>query len=248
MVRLGRSMRWYNDYQDEVDFCIRNGFDFLQIWYIKGNLALDKVSNPKEKTIKEANFPTIIHAVLDINEFDEHIPKIIEILRYLQYKELIIHPICESEPITEYSIYKLTDKVAKAHELLSNQGITLFLENNSRLDPINYKVEDLQIIFDKNKAVELLLDIAHIDSYEHLEAILKIKKPKALHVADKHFDVIHEHLPLGHGELDYKYIFDNYLQDFDGMIIFEVVAADEDIINSKGVLDKIFYSKSNSHK
>ena len=239
MIQFGRSIRWYNDYDEEVDFCKRHGFDFLQIWYMKGDLALDKVSSPKEKHVREAGFPTIIHAVLDINEFEEHVPKIIHILRALDHKELIIHPVCESEPITEQSIYKLSQKVAAAFELLKVQGIELYIENNSRLDPINYTAEELAILFGQNREVELLLDVAHIDGYEHLEEILKIRTPKLLHVADKHFDVIHEHLPLGQGELDYRFIFKDHLKDFDGKIILEVVAEDEEIIRSKEILQEI---------
>jgi sugar phosphate isomerase/epimerase len=239
MIKIGRSIRWYNDYQYEVDFSIENGFDFLQIWYVKGAIALDKVPHPKEKTIKDIGFPTIIHAVFDINEFEEHVPKVIEILKYLGHKELIIHPICESEPITKESIYKLSDKVAQAYKLLKQEGITLYIENNSRLDPINYRIEDLKVMFDVNKEVELLLDVAHIDSYEHLKGILKVNKPKMLHIADKHFEVIHEHLPLGQGNMDYKHIFTEYLQDFDGNIILEVVASDEEIVSSKKAIELI---------
>jgi len=51
---------------------------------------------------------------------------------------------------------------------------------------------------------------------------------------------VHEHLPVGQGELDFKTIFENYLKDFDGKIIFEVVSDnDEDIINSKTLIQKI---------
>lgn len=245
MIQFGRSIRWYNDYDEEVEFCRHHGFDFLQIWYIKGDLALDQVSAPKAQKVKEAGFPTIIHAVLDIHEFEEHVPKIIDILNYLEYKELIIHPVYESETITAQSIYKLSEKVGKACELLKAQGIKLYIENNSRLDPINYTAEELAILFGQNKEAELLLDVAHIDSYEHLEEILKIRKPHLLHVADKHFDVIHEHLPLGQGDMDYGLIFDSYLKDFEGRIIFEVVAEDDEIIRSKKALQSILYDEVN---
>lgn len=239
MISIGRSIRWYNDYQEEIEFSRKHGFDFMQVWYLKGEIVLDKLPFPKEHYIKEAGFPIIIHAVLDINEFEEHVPKIVEILKYLGHKELIIHPICHSEEITPDTILKLTDKVTEAYKLLKQHGIMLYIENNSRLDPINQSVEELNIMFDKNKEVGLLLDVAHIDSYEHLKDILSVKKPEILHIADKHFEVIHEHLPIGHGNMDYKHIFQDIMKDFDGRIIFEVVAEDEEIIESKRLIDEI---------
>jgi sugar phosphate isomerase/epimerase len=45
--------------------------------------------------------------------------------------------------------------------------------------------------------------------------------------------VTHEHLPIGKGELDYKYIFKEILSDFDGTIILEIVQDDKSIIDSK---------------
>lgn len=88
------------------------------------NIALNKDSNPLE-IIKYYDFPVIIHAVLDINEFEKHIPKLVEILKYLGYDELIIHPICESEEITSKTIYKLSCKVRITLYELEKESITL---------------------------------------------------------------------------------------------------------------------------
>lgn len=239
MIKYGRSIRWYNDYVDEVNFSIKQGIDFMQIWYMKGEILLDKIAEPKLEEIKRINFPVMIHAVLDINEFDEHIPKLIEILSYLDHKELIVHPICESEEITEATIHKLSKKVSKANELLGLEGIKLLIENNSRLDPINYTTKELNILFSKNEDVELLLDIAHIDNYEHLKEIINIKKPTVLHIADKRFDQIHEHLPIGQGELEFHYIFKEVLSDFKGKVILEVVDHDQNIIESLKIIKDI---------
>ncbi|MCT4598804.1 MAG: hypothetical protein N4A50_13105 [Vallitalea sp.] len=52
-------------------------------------------------------------------------------------------------------------------------------------------------------------------------------------LADKHFDVIHEHLPLGKGELDFGYVFSNALGDFNRDLVIEVVTNNEDIIDSR---------------
>ena len=48
MIRYGRSARWHNDYNAEVEFCKKHGFDFMQIWYKDGGFEFDKLPNPKE--------------------------------------------------------------------------------------------------------------------------------------------------------------------------------------------------------
>jgi sugar phosphate isomerase/epimerase len=242
MIQIGCLARFFNKYEDELTFAKLHGFDFMQIWYDRNGIALNKDSNPKESVIKELDFPTIIHAVLDINEFEEHVPKIIDMLSYLKHKELIIHPICESEEITANTIYKLSRQVSYALERLSEKGITLYLENNSRLDPVYNTPKEIKIIFDNNPSLEFLLDIAHIESYEHLKEIVSVKMPKALHIADKHFAVVHEHLPIGEGEIDYGYIFKHVLNEFEGKIVLEVIQSDDAIIGSR---DKITKSLNN---
>lgn len=34
-VKYGRSVRWFNDYKEEINFSINSGFDFMQLWYAK---------------------------------------------------------------------------------------------------------------------------------------------------------------------------------------------------------------------
>ena len=236
MIQIGCLARFFNKYEDEVKFAKLHGFDLMQIWYDRNGIALNKDSFPKENAIKEFDFPTIIHAVLDINEFEEHVPKIIDMLAYLNHKELIIHPICESEEITVDTIYKLSRQVSYALEKLSEKGITLYLENNSRLDPIFNTPKEIEIIFNNNTNLEFLLDVAHIESYEHLNEILDVRMPKALHIADKHLAAIHEHLPLGEGDIDYDFILNNALRSFEGKIILEIIQIDDALIDSR---DKI---------
>ncbi|MDK0794925.1 TIM barrel protein [Clostridium perfringens] len=115
--------------------------------------------------------------------------------------------------------------------------MTLFLENNSKLDPIFTTSDEIQKIFSQNIDLEFLLDIAHIDNINHLQEIIDIKYPKILHIADRHFDVIHEHLPIGHGEIDFQYIFSKLLPKYNGKIILEIVNKDSDIINSKNLIE-----------
>ena len=236
-MQIGCLARYFNPYREEVEFAQNNNFKFMQIWYDRNGIALKKDLNPIE-IIKKYDFPTIIHAVLDINEFEEHVPKLLEIMKYLGHQELIIHPICESEEITSQTIYKLSDKVRFALEELAKENITLYLENNSRLDPIFNQPNELEIMFKQNPSLEFLLDIAHIDNYEHLKSMIKIKMPKVLHIADRHLEVIHEHLPIGQGNIDYKHIFADILKEFHGKIVLEIIQSSNDIISSKAKIEE----------
>lgn len=239
MVKIGCLARFFNRYEDEVKFAKENGFDFMQLWYDNRGLCLHKEDRDFIDTINKYEFPTIIHAVLNIDEFHEHIPKLITILKDLQHKELIIHPICENQPITENTLKILDEKVKFALEALNSEGVTLYLENNSKLDPIFTSANEIEKILTNKDTLKFLLDIAHIDSLEHLNTMVKIKTPSMLHISDKHFNVIHEHLPIGQGEIDFKYIFSNIFKNYQGKIILEIVNTDFDIINSKKIIEDI---------
>lgn len=239
MIQYGRSVRWFNDYNDEIEFSELNKFEFMQIWFKKGEIVLDQVLSPKERCILNSRFPTIIHALYDINDFDKYNSELIRLLKYVNHNEVIIHPICETLPVNSEAIYILAENIYKTNQLLKMNSITLYIENNSVINKINYTPDDLKIVFDRNPDVELLLDIAHIDDYSHLQKIIEVKFPKCLHIADKRFSVEHEHLSIGQGELDFKLIFQKYLKGYDGKIIFEVVDVDEEIIKSKNIIQRI---------
>ena len=237
MVKIGCLARFSNRYEYEVNFAKKNNFALMQIWYDKRGIYLHESDKPCIETINKYAFPAIIHAVLDINEFDEHVPKLVEILKKLGHKEVIIHPICNSEKINDETIFKLVEKVKMALGIFKLEDITLYLENNSKLDPIFTSAEEVEIMFRENPELQFVLDIAHIDSYEHLIEMIKIRRPNLLHIADRHFNVVHEHLPLGQGEIDYRYIFKEILPNYQGRIILEIVNEEEDIINSKEIIE-----------
>ena len=238
-MEIGCLARFFNRYEEEVRFAKENGFDFMQLWYDNKGLCLHEDDGDFIETINKYKFPTIIHSVLNINEFDEHIPKLFMILEELGHKELIIHPICENEIIDSKTLKILDEKIKYTLDLLIPKGITVYLENNSKLDPIFTDSYEIKEIFSDNKELEFLLDIAHIHNMNHLEEMVSIKKPKILHIADKHFNVIHEHLPIGEGEIDFKLIFDTILKDYSGKIILEVVNSDKDILNSKKIIGNL---------
>lgn len=190
------------------------------------------------QAIKEAGYPTIIHAVLDICDIEAHMRILIGLMKTLNHHDLILHPICKSEPITEKTIFNLSS-VIQIMPLFIDEDMTLYIENNSRLDPIFHKAEEVSILFKENPQAEFILDLAHIDDYDHLKKMVDIKMPKILHIADRHLEVIHEHLPIGKGNIDFEYIFKSILKDFKGKIIFEIIESDQAILDSKAMIEKI---------
>lgn len=232
MIQFGRSARWYNNYDSEVEFCKTHGFDFMQVWYINGKLKHDTLPDPVEKAIFEANFQIIIHALFTIGDYDKYSEDLLRILKFLNHKEVIIHPSMYPLPAEKDSMYKLAESNKIITDRFYDNGITIYIENNSALDPFNYSPEDLKLVFDYSPKTELLLDIAHIDSYEHLQKIIEVKYPQILHVSDKHFSIGHEHLPIGKGNIDFELIFSKYLSDFNGKIILEIPEEDNVIIDS----------------
>jgi hypothetical protein len=238
MIEFGCLAHYDHFLSEDIQLAKSNNFRFLQIWYDKDGISLNKENNKIESLIS-SNYPCIIHAVLDINEFDLHIPRLQAILKSLGHKEIIIHPICASEPIDQNTIYKLSSKINNANLVLNEDGIKLFVENNSKIDPIVNSTRDIEIIFNENPNVGLLLDIAHIDNYVHLQEIVKIKQPKILHIADRHLENTHEHLPIGQGNIDFTYIFTNILHNFNGRIILEITQSNQELIDSKKELDAI---------
>lgn len=235
MIEFGCLARHFRAYGDEVRFARENGFKFMQLWYDRQGLLFED-ARAQVKVVKEYHFPAIIHALLDINEFNTHIPILLDIVKNLGHKELIIHPVCKSEVIEERTIFKLVERVKYAVSVFSSEGITLFLENNSKLDPVFTNADEVEIMFKEVPGLEFLMDIAHMDNYENLKQMVDIRMPKILHIADRHLEIVHEHLPVGEGNIDFKYIFNNIMNYFDGKIILEIFQSDADIIYSKAKL------------
>jgi hypothetical protein len=77
---------------------------------------------------------------------------------------------------------------------------------------------------------------AHIDNYTHLREMVQIKYPKILHITDRPLKDIHNHVPIGQGDIDFRYIFKEILPNYDGRVIIEVFQNDEGIINSKNYI------------
>jgi hypothetical protein len=75
MIEIGCLARYLYPFSEEVVFAKKNGFDLMQVWYDRDGINLPKDDLPKEKIIKQLGFPTIIHALLAIEDFEEHVPR-----------------------------------------------------------------------------------------------------------------------------------------------------------------------------
>jgi sugar phosphate isomerase/epimerase len=244
MVEFGRILwRGLNEkretsYDTEIEFCKKHGFGCMQITYRNGSLQYDALPEPKETAILEAGFPIIIHAIFDIEDYEKYAAYLLRLLKFLKHKEVIIHPYCEPSAINRDTIYKLSECNKKITNMFLSEKITVYIENCARAVPLNYLPEDLKIVFSESPATELILDLAHIDDYDHLRDIITVKYPKMLHIADRRFSVGHEHLPIGMGDLDFELIFMKYLNDFSGKIILEISEDENVIIDSMSKIKK----------
>ncbi len=237
MISIGRGIRWYNNYQSEVDFCKKNGFDFMQIWFKDGDICINDIPNPKEQYIKEIGFPVILHAVFTPDDFERYGDRLLEIVKFLDMNEVIIHPVCDKANVPGNIEQLLAERAMDFSKKAKLKNIVWYLENNSIIDLFHYNPADIKIVFDTDSYVEQLLDVAHIDNYQHLRQVIDVKFPKCLHVAGKHFNVEHEHLPLTQGDIDYNMVFQQFLHGFKGRVILECDGTDEEIIKSKKIID-----------
>ena len=239
MIQKGMALRFNENYINEIEFAKKLNFEFFQIWFFNGTLSVNSIQEPKQNKIKEYGFPIIIHAVFDINDFEKNGHKLLELVDYFDHKEVIIHPVCISEEITNKTIFKLLEQITLIHQKLKKRHIKLYVENNSIIDGFFNSVDELKIIFDSNPEIGLLLDLAHINDYNHLRNIIKMRKPECIHIADKRFGVPHEHLALGDGDLNFDMIFKEIIPGFNGRIILEAV--DDSIEKSKRIIDSLFH-------
>ena len=238
MIRIGRGGLWNNSYKDEIFFCKKNHFDFIQIWFKDGELLVNDLPSPKEEYIKKAGFPVILHALFEPDDFERYGNRLLDLVSFFGDKEVIVHPVCKKKAVDPQTEYELAEHVLDFSQKAKARGILWYLENNSVLDIFHYKKEDLEIVYKADSYVEQLLDIAHIDNYQHLEDIISVKFPRCLHAAGKHFAVPHEHLPLTCGDIDYKLVFQKYLHGYSGRIILEVDGSGEEMEASKRILDE----------
>jgi sugar phosphate isomerase/epimerase len=240
MIYKGMALRFRENYTEEIDYARSLGFDYFQIWFYNGVLSVETLPEPKEQAIKKALFPVILHAVFDMPDYEQYGQKLLELIEFFGHKEVIIHPICKSEQITTDTIYSLKTKINLIHQKLSKRNVKLYVENNSVIDGFFNTIDDLRIIFESCPDIGLLLDLAHINNYDHLKEIVEMRFPECIHIADKHFGIAHEHITLGDGDLDFEMIFNQIIPRYSGRIILEAVDSKGSIQKSKKILDTLF--------
>jgi sugar phosphate isomerase/epimerase len=244
MIQFGFLAGCTRHISEEINFAREHKFDFIQLWYDSKGLEIIARKSDEFKVLLDEKFPAIIHALLDIKELSFHSYPILDIAKQLHHKTVIIHPYSRD--------YSNRDAHKKLREIMENEyaqfiadGIDVFVENNCRSHPLLHSPQDIEYFFNSTCKFGFLLDVAHIDSYDHLGNLVKSRYPDMLHLADKHFGAEHEHLPFGQGELDFPLIFREYLSSFDGKIIFEITQSPEDILNSRQMIAEI--AKSNRY-
>jgi len=242
---IGRGIREATKYADEVALSRKCGYDFNQVWFFNGDMLIgDNIPNRAEY-IKSLGFPIIIHAMFTLDDFTRYSDKLIELVKYFGHKEVIIHATGKIEgdsSAVQNANLKLRDLLADINAKFKKLNVRVYVENNDqRLHNICGTKEQLETML--SSGVELLMDTGHVDSYEHIKEIIKIKRPACLHLANKRFSAGHEHLPLSRGDIDWNFFFSRLLPNYTGRIIVEVgneFATDEDFEESKKVLDKVF--------
>ena len=232
--------RFNKNYFEEINYVKALGFDFFQVTFLNGSLRADALLEPREKAIKNALFPIILHVVFDMPDYEKYDEKLLYLLNFLEHKEVILHPIFELEPITNTTPYFFEKKIDKLHTKLSKYGIKLLVENNGIKEYFFNSSSDLKIIFEKYPEIGLILDIAHVNDYEHLKEIVNMRYPECIHIADRHFNVDHEHIPLGEGNLDFDKIFKEIIPNYNNKIILEAINSRNGIEQSKRIMDKLF--------
>jgi len=241
MVEIGRGIRIKKDFNKEVQMSKDNHFDFLQIWYINGELKMPNIESNRIEYLKNLNYKTIIHALFELTDFEEYGDDLIETLQALDQDEVIIHPVFSKDKTLRYSPditadFRLVEIVHRFSRKAKHQGIKVYIQNNCLRENFNHSTEQIKALFERDDYIDFVLDFAHVDSMEHLKELVSIKTPKCLLVCDKDFEDDIEHLPIGMGDIDFKQVFGEILKDYDGKIIMEVEGLDEEISESR---DKI---------
>ena len=250
MLRIGRNLRDLDcPFVDELEFSYENNFDIVQVWYSKGKIDATYIEDSLEY-IKNSLIPVIIHAAMDISDFDEYEDDLIGKLVYLNHKELILHPMIKSELVTAESSRRLEEKVIIFAKKLEKLNITVYVENNHKHMKCFYTLSQWKRFFKSApKNVELLLDVVHVmyaDDYEEMIKLVNFRRPKALHIADTIKGKIgkkHLHIPIGRGIIDFNRIFNEIIPNYNDLVILEIKNTDKNIIDSRDKIRDIIVKK-----
>ncbi len=226
-------------FSKEIAFAQKHGFSWLQLWYDTRGFSLHNSDPSDISLLQTCEIPLLIHAALDVNELETQFGILTNYLHELELNEVVIHPVSQEKITRPEAMEQLCYCVRQGVDRFKSQGITLYLENNSKLECVFQSIQEIEQVFTHVPQAELILDVAHIDDYEHLQQILELKFPRILHVADRHLENTHEHLTIGDGNIDFKLIFGDILKNFSGRIIFEVPFEYEARLQSKQRIEQI---------
>lgn len=238
-MRIGRNLRNLDiPFDEEIDFSVDNNFDVVQLWYKRGHIDAIYVDDVIE-SINKCKIQTILHGAFDINDFDDYSNDFIDTLLKLNHKEVIIHPMIKTMDVNEKTDKLLVKKLLKLCNKLDKLNIRVYIENNHFHMQTFYTIDQWKYFWERApKNTEFLLDIVHVlyhDDYEYMKELVKVKFPKALHIADTKKGRVnnkHLHIPIGDGIIDFKKVF-KILKGFDGIIILEIKSLDYKIIDSR---------------
>ena len=77
MIEIGCLANFKRPYESEVAFAKKNGFQLMQVWYDVERITKFNTETDRIELIKKYEFPTNIHALLELNAIEEHTPKLI---------------------------------------------------------------------------------------------------------------------------------------------------------------------------
>ena len=254
MIQIGTSIREREiPFRYELEFVKNNNYDFIQVWYKQG--VINSLYEPDIiKSIKESSVKIIFHALMDIGDFQLYGDDLIDKLKLLGHKELIIHPVIKSVVVNDYNNKILADRLVNFANKLKKFGIVVYVENNHDHMQTFYTIKQWKYFFSKAPDnVEMLIDIVHVlfcNDYDFLREMVNVKYPKALHVADTIKGMVgpkHLHLPIGDGIVDFELLFNDILKDFDGIIVIEINNTDKKMIDSKNKLIDVLGNRYNKN-
>lgn len=218
MIRYGFNVSNEIKFKEEEHFALENNFSVLQVWFDKDGLGLTE--NDTIHDIEKSKVKTILHISVAINDIYEVFELAIPVLDALKHKEVIVHII--DGAVKEKFHDRAKNEMSYWIPFLSEKGIKIYFENNSKLDNVLQTVDDIDDFFKTFPNAGFLIDVAHIDNYDHLNNLVRVKSPEYLHLSDRHLELIHEHLTIGDGNINFSRVFQEHLTNFDGTIIFEV--------------------------
>jgi sugar phosphate isomerase/epimerase len=219
MITYGFNVANQIRFREEHAFAQANGFKILQLWFDRNGLSLHDLDDVID--VHKSSIETILHVVAGVGELVEVLSSAVPLAKSLGHEQIIIHPTNSNSKPSD--LHRELMSAGESIELiLERNQLTPYFENNSKLENVFQTVENVNSFYSAFDWAGSLLDVAHMDSYEHLQALAKIRMPKFLHIADRHLENVHEHLTLGEGNIDFNRVFRECLNGFEGKAIFEV--------------------------